>query len=252
MFDFTQARTNMVDSQLRPNGITDSRILDAMQAVRREDFVPQGSRDVAYMDGDVPLKGAATPRYLIEPMAFAKMLQLADVRESDRVLDVGCATGYGAAVLAQLAGHVVALESDVSLMAAARENLKGKVNVSLMENTLSDGAKSAGPFDLILIEGRVENMPEALFSQLTSKDELLLLMVRGMFPHAAFGQTQVRRTRQDQRLIFRLQPCRALENPRLGLHFNHLHPISVWNRGAGFAAKKTPWDDVKEWSEVVV
>jgi protein-L-isoaspartate(D-aspartate) O-methyltransferase len=173
MFDFTQARTNMVDSQLRPNGITDSRILDAMQAVRREDFVPQGSRDVAYMDGDVPLKGAATPRYLIEPMAFAKMLQLADVRESDRVLDVGCATGYGAAVLAQLAGHVVALESDVSLMAAARENLKGKVNVSLMENTLSDGAKSAGPFDLILIEGRVENMPEALFSQLTSKGRII-------------------------------------------------------------------------------
>jgi protein-L-isoaspartate(D-aspartate) O-methyltransferase len=173
MFDFSLARTNMVDSQLRPNGITDSRILDAMQFVRREDFVVEGARDVAYMDGDVPLKGAATPRYMIEPMAFARMLQLADVRESDRVLDVGCATGYGAAVLSQLAGHVVALESDTNLMAAARENLNNIVNISLIENTLSDGAAKAGPFDLILVEGRIEHMPEALFSQLTSNGRIV-------------------------------------------------------------------------------
>jgi protein-L-isoaspartate(D-aspartate) O-methyltransferase len=173
MFDFSLARTNMVDSQLRPNGITDSRILDAMQFVRREDFVVEGARDVAYMDGDVPLKGAATPRYMIEPMAFARMLQLADVRESDRVLDVGCATGYGAAVLSQLAGHVVALESDTNLMAAARENLNNIVNISLVENTLSDGAAKAGPFDLILVEGRIEHMPEALFSQLTSNGRIV-------------------------------------------------------------------------------
>jgi protein-L-isoaspartate(D-aspartate) O-methyltransferase len=173
MFDFALARTNMVDSQLRPNGITDSRILDAMQSVRREDFVPEGARDVAYMDGDVRLKGAATPRYLIEPMAFARMLQLAEMRESDRVLDVGSATGYGAAVLSQLAGHVVALESDTTLMAVARENLKDKVNVSLIENTLSEGAASAGPYDLILIEGCVENVPEALFSQLTSNGRII-------------------------------------------------------------------------------
>jgi protein-L-isoaspartate(D-aspartate) O-methyltransferase len=183
MLDLTQARINMVDSQLRPNGITDSRILDAMQSVRREDFVPEGMRDIAYMDGDVPLKGAASPRFLIEPMAFARMLQLAEVRESDRVLDVGCATGYGAAVLSQLAGHVVALESDINLMAAARENLKGKVNISLMENTLSDGAKSAGPFDLVLIEGRIENVPEALFSQLTSNGRIV----------AAYGAQDVSR-----------------------------------------------------------
>jgi protein-L-isoaspartate(D-aspartate) O-methyltransferase len=183
MFDFTQARINMVDSQLRPNGITDSRILDAMQTVRREDFVGEGVRDVAYMDGDVPLKSSAGPRYLIEPMAFARMLQLAEVRESDRVLEVGTATGYGAAVLSQLAGHVVALESDFILMAAARENLKGKVNISLIENMLSEGAKSAGPFDLILIEGRIENMPEALFSQLTSNGRIV----------AAYGAQDVSR-----------------------------------------------------------
>jgi protein-L-isoaspartate(D-aspartate) O-methyltransferase len=173
MFDFAQARMNMVDSQLRPNGITDSRILDAMQNVRREDFVPEAQRAIAYMDEDVPLKGAATPRYLIEPMAFAKMLQLAEVRESDRVLDIGAATGYGAAVLSSLARHVVALESDANLMAAARINLSGMENISLIENTLTEGAAAAGPFDLILIEGRVEHVPEALFSQLTSTGRIV-------------------------------------------------------------------------------
>jgi protein-L-isoaspartate(D-aspartate) O-methyltransferase len=173
MFDFAQARTNMVDSQLRPNGITDSRILDAMQNVKREDFVPEAQRAIAYMDEDVPLKGAATPRYLIEPMAFAKMLQLVEVRESDRVLDIGAATGYGAAVLSALARHVVALESDANLMAAARINLNGMANISLIENVLTEGAVDAGPFDLILIEGRVEHVPEALFSQLTSTGRIV-------------------------------------------------------------------------------
>lgn len=173
MFDFATARTNMVDSQVRPNGITDSRIIDAMLAVKRENFVPEAQRSIAYMDADVPLKGAASPRYVIEPMAFAKMLQLAEVRPSDRVLDIGTATGYGAAVLSYLAGHVVALESDINLVAAARENLKDKANVSVMENTLAEGAAQAGPFDLILIEGRIENMPDALFSQLTSKGRIV-------------------------------------------------------------------------------
>jgi protein-L-isoaspartate(D-aspartate) O-methyltransferase len=173
MFNFAAARINMVDSQLRPNGITDSRILDAMQAVQREDFVPEAQRSIAYMDGDVPLKGAASPRFLIEPMAFARMLQLAEVRESDCVLDVGAATGYGAAVLSYLAGRVVALDSDTNLLAAARINLSGKVNVSLIENALAEGAKTAAPFDLILIEGRVENVPEALFSQLTSTGRIV-------------------------------------------------------------------------------
>jgi protein-L-isoaspartate(D-aspartate) O-methyltransferase len=173
MIDFLSARTNMVDSQLRPNGITDSRILDAMQAIKREDFVPQSQRDIAYMDGDVPLKGAATPRYLIEPMAFAQMLQLAEIKSSDRVLDIGAATGYGAAVLSGIAAHVVAVESDANLIAAARINLQAKVNVTLIEKNLTDGAAQAGPFDLILIEGRVGNVPEGLFAQLTSTGRII-------------------------------------------------------------------------------
>ncbi len=181
MFDFATARTNMVDSQIRPNGITDSRIIDAMSFVKREDFVPEGQRSIAYVDGDVPLNGAATQRHLIEPMAFARMLQLATIGESDRVLVIGSATGYGAAVISRLAGHVVALDSDPILNAMARTNLNNTVNVSLIESSMSEGASNAGPYDVILIEGRVENVPEALFSQLTSTGRIV----------AAFGSQDV-------------------------------------------------------------
>jgi protein-L-isoaspartate(D-aspartate) O-methyltransferase len=172
MFDFAQARINMVDNQLRPNGITDSRILDAMQAVIREDFVPQAQRSLAYMDGDVVLDGSIS-RCLIEPMAFAKMVQLAGITAGAEVLQIGAGTGYGSAVLAQLAGHVVALESDTQLLGLARANLIGVVNVSLTEGLLAAGAANSGPFDAILIEGRVEHVPEPLFLQLKNGGRLV-------------------------------------------------------------------------------
>ena len=175
MFDFALARTNMVDNQLRPNGITNSRILDAMQAVIREDFVPPAQRALAYMDGDVALDGS-TNRFLIEPMAFAKMVQLATISTEDRVLQIGAGTGYGSAVLAQVAGQVVALESDAQLLSIARANLKNLVNVSLIEGLLSAGAAAAGPFDVIIIEGRVEQVPEPLFLQLKNGGRLVTAM----------------------------------------------------------------------------
>jgi protein-L-isoaspartate(D-aspartate) O-methyltransferase len=165
MFDFAQARTNMVDSQLRPNGITDGRILEAMQVVKREDYVPEGQRTIAYMDEDVPLSGG---RFMIEPMAFARMLQVAQVKPQDRVLVVGTATGYGAAVLSLLAASVVAVESDAGLAALARENLANLAKVSVMEGDLAAGCAKNGAFDLIVIEGRVEQVPEALFAQLAN------------------------------------------------------------------------------------
>ena len=166
MFDFAQARTNMVDSQLRPNGITDGRILDAMQSVMRERFVGQAQQSVAYMDGDIALKEASlAPSFLIEPMAFARMLQAAEVSPTDRVLDIGAATGYGAAVLSNLVAQIVAVESDASLVAIARHNLSSSANVSITEGPLSQGAPNAGLFDLIVLEGRVEEVPNTLFSQ---------------------------------------------------------------------------------------
>jgi protein-L-isoaspartate(D-aspartate) O-methyltransferase len=166
MIDFAQARRNMVDSQLRPNGITDGRILEAMGHVAREGFVGQGQEQLAYMDGEVALKGIGqTARSLIEPMVFARLLQAADVRADDHVLDIGAATGYGAAVLSRLVGHVVAVENDASLAAALRQNMSGLGNVTVVETALELGAAARGPFDLIVFEGRIEAVPEALFLQ---------------------------------------------------------------------------------------
>ena len=174
MLDFTQARRNMVDSQLRPNGITDARILDAMQLVAREQFVGSAQQSLAYMDGDISLKEvSSSSRYLIEPMAFARMLQAAEVRLEDRVLDIGAATGYGAAVLSNLAKHVVAVESDYLLANIARDNLSGFGNVTVTENELTKGAPNAGLFDLIVLEGRVEVVPNALFSQVKDGGRLV-------------------------------------------------------------------------------
>ena len=179
MFDFTEARTNMVDSQLRPNGITDARILNAMQNVLRESFVTEGSRDIAYMDGNVPLNGAATNRYLMEPMAFAKMAQLADIKASDKVLEIGSATGYGTTVLRQLSGQVVAVEQDQALLALAKLNLAGMVNLTLIENALAAGWAKAAPYDVILISGSVETVPEVLFSQLSEGGRLVAAVGNG-------------------------------------------------------------------------
>ncbi len=176
MFDFAQARTNMVDSQLRPNGITDGRILLAYETIERGDFVPESMRSVAYMDGDVALGGG---RNLVSPMAFAKMLNAAEIKPNDKVLEIGAATGFGAAVLSQLAGQVVAVEADAALMAAARENLTNKVNVSLSENNLTEGFAKGGPYDVILISGQVENVPEGLFSQLSEGGRLIAAIGSG-------------------------------------------------------------------------
>ncbi len=171
MFDFATARTNMVDCQIRPNGITDSRIIDAMMLVKREDYVPESQRSIAYMDGDIPLSG--TQRCLIEPMAFAKMVQLAELKKTDRIMEVGTATGYGAAILCQLVGNVVAVEENPQLAAVARTNLSNKVNILLTENALVEGYAKGAPYDLILISGAVEIVPEALFSQLSQGGRLI-------------------------------------------------------------------------------
>jgi protein-L-isoaspartate(D-aspartate) O-methyltransferase len=166
MSNFAQARTNMVDSQLRPNGITDLRILDAMYAVMRENFVGDDQQSLAYMDADVPLQEASnSPRFMISPMVLGRMLQAAEIRASDRVLDIGAATGYGAMVLSQLVAHVTAVEQDVGLAALARKNLAGIANIGIVEGRLAQGSQNSEMFDLVIIEGRIDEVPNELFSQ---------------------------------------------------------------------------------------
>jgi protein-L-isoaspartate(D-aspartate) O-methyltransferase len=165
MTTFAAARHNMVESQVRPNGITDHRIIDAMARVKREDFVPAERKTIAYLDEDVLLKGG---RYLIEPMAFARMIHLALIKPTDRVLIVGAATGYGAKVISMLAQSVVALESDGELADLARRNLADCNSVQVVEGPLAAGHAAGAPYDVILVEGRIAAMPDSLFSQLAN------------------------------------------------------------------------------------
>jgi protein-L-isoaspartate(D-aspartate) O-methyltransferase len=184
MIDFAAARRIMVDSQVRTSDVTDLRLVAAMQAVPRERFVPAGQADLAYLDFDIPV-GAAQPgwpaRCLLKPMVLAKLLQAADVAEGDHVLDVGCATGYSSAVLARLAGAVIAVEEDAGLAERARENLRaaGASQVQIVSGPLADGARAQGPYDVILVNGAFEVAPKVLLHQLKPGGRLVGVLGRG-------------------------------------------------------------------------
>ena len=180
MTDFAAARRNMVDGQVRTADVTDLRILSAMLAVPREAFLPKDQAGLAYLDLDAPIGGG---RRLVKPMVLAKLIQAAELSASDRVLDVGCGTGYAAAVLARLAGHVVALEQDAKLAQAARAALGALPNVAVQGGTLTEGWPHDGPYDAILVEGATEVEPQHLLRQL--KDGGRLVCVLGSGPGKA-------------------------------------------------------------------
>jgi len=171
------ARFNMVETQIRPSHVTDDRLLAAMMAVPREKFVPGAARALAYADVPVPM---APGRYLLDPRSFAKLVQLAGIETGDRVLDVGGGTGYSAAVLARLAGEVVALEQDADLVRAASQllaNVVGKVEV--VQGGLVEGVKDRAPFDVIFINGAIEQVPDALLGQLAEGGRLVAVLKDG-------------------------------------------------------------------------
>ncbi len=180
MQDFAVARANMIESQVRPGGVTDARVIAAMADIAREAFAPQERRAVAYMDDDLMVGHDALgrPRYLLEPMALARLLQLAEVKPADRVLDVACATGYSSAVLSRLAAHVTALEEDTALAGLARAALAGAGNVRVVEGAHANGYAAGAPFDVILVNGRLPEPPEQLISQLNADGRLVLALGR--------------------------------------------------------------------------
>lgn len=160
---FASARKCMVDSQIRPNRVTDARVLSAMRRLPRERFLPTNLTALAYADEDVPLGGG---RFLMEPMVFAKLLQAASLRDNERVLVVGSGTGYGAAVLAACGCRVTALEEQGSLLAIAAAALPVEApGVTLVSGPLAAGWPALAPYDLILIEGAVPSIPPALAAQ---------------------------------------------------------------------------------------
>lgn len=180
MTDFAAARRHMVDGQVRTADVTDLRVLSAMSEIPRERFVPPASVALAYIDQDLPVDGGS--RRLLKPMVLGKLIQAAEVGASDRVLDVGCATGYGTAVLARIAGQVIALEQDAGLVQAARAALAAQLNVSVVTGPLTEGWPPGAPYDVILLEGASEIVPHAFLRQL--KDGGRLACVLGGGPGA--------------------------------------------------------------------
>lgn len=183
MIDFAAARRMMVDSQVRTADVTDLRVLAGMLELPRERFFPAEMASLAYLDLDVPVSDPGQPvRRLLKPMVLAKLIQAAAIVETDRVLDVGCGTGYSTALLTHLAGFVVGLEENPALAHQAAEALAwaGVSTAKIVTGALTRGCAGEGPYDVIVLQGSAEVVPVALFDQL--KDGGRLVGVLGPGP----------------------------------------------------------------------
>lgn len=172
MADSALQRKNMVESQVRPSDVTDRRITAAMSEIAREPFLPAGlDKTLAYMDGAI---AAGPGRALLAPRTLARLLQLADITAKDKVLIIGAGTGYSAAIAARMSESVVALESDEAMLAVARSAVAGTgaTNVAFAAGALEAGHAAGAPYDAVVIEGAVEELPEAVLAQLADGGRL--------------------------------------------------------------------------------
>ena len=173
--DYAVARSNMIDGQIRPNGVTDDVVLEAMFSVPRERFVPHHLRTVAYTDEDLPLgKG----RVLMEPMVCARLLQSAAIALDDVVLEIGTGCGYVTSVLSRIASTVVSVESDSDVAAQAISTLTslGVDNAAVVSGELSKGCPAQGPYNVIFVNGSVEDVSESWLGQLADGGRLIVVV----------------------------------------------------------------------------
>ncbi len=186
MADYAARRTMMVDTQVRPSDVTSFPIIDAMLKIPREAFVPDDQREAAYAGKNLPL---APGRVLLEPRTLAKMLEELDVGPSDLVLDIGCGLGYSSAVIAHMAEAVVAVEDNEEMAAEAQRLLaeNGADNVAVLAGPLAEGAPRHGPYDVIVIEGGVEQIPEAIAAQLKEGGRIAALFMEGQLGTCKVG-----------------------------------------------------------------
>jgi len=186
MTDFSARRRMMVDTQIRPSDVTKYPIIEAMLAVPREAFVPDAQAEVAYADQNVPLQAG---RVVPEPRTLAKILDALDVREDELVLDVGCGLGYSTAVIARLAQMVIGVEEEPHLASEAQDLLSesNADNAIVHQGALSDGAAEHGPYDVIILEGGVETLPEGLLAQLKDGGRIAALFMSGALGEVKIG-----------------------------------------------------------------
>ena len=184
MPDYQLLRKNMVESQVRTNDVTDRRVLRAMLDLPRERFVPEGLKALAYSGEGVTLPrsaASASQRMLPAPVMTARLIQLADLNANDKVLEIGAATGYGTAIIAELAASVTGLESDPGLAALASANLAvGRVtNATVKTGALAAGVPDIGAFDIIIVSGAIPEVPMALRQQLRDGGRLIAVIADG-------------------------------------------------------------------------
>lgn len=173
--DYDIARKNMVESQVRPNRVTHAGIIEAMERVPRELFVPESLKGIAYVDEAIQI---ADGRYLMEPMVIGLLLQTAEIGRSDLVLEIGCGSGYGTALLAGLADTVVAVEDQPDLAQTATDNLVALEadNAAVMESALADGYAKQSPYNVIVFSGAVGEIPDAIIDQLADGGRLVSII----------------------------------------------------------------------------
>ncbi|KIN73258.1 protein-L-isoaspartate O-methyltransferase family protein [Sulfitobacter guttiformis] len=192
MTDFSKRRTMMVDTQVRPSDVTKFPIIDAMLSVAREDFVPATQREAAYVGENLNL---GQGRVLLEPRSLAKILDVLAIGGDELVLDVGCAMGYSTAVIARMAQAVVAVEEDESMAREAQDALvaAGADNAVVHTGALVDGAPQHGPYDVIVLQGGVAEVPASLLEQLKEGGR-----IAAMFMSGPLGEVRVGHKRAGQ------------------------------------------------------
>ena len=189
MTDFAERRRMMVDTQVRPSDVTKYPIIEALLSVPREDFVPVAQREGAYADRNMDLGGHRT---LIEVRTLAKMLDALDIQRDELVLDVGCGLGYSTAVAAQMAQMVIGVEEDEMMSADAQTQLSdaGADNAIVHVGALSEGAAEHGPYDVIMVQGGVEELPAALLDQLKDGGRIAAIFMSGALGEVKVGYKQ--------------------------------------------------------------
>ena len=178
MTDYKARRTMMVDTQVRPSDVTKFPIIDAMLSVPREEFVPASLREAAYVGENIAL---GANRVMLEPRTLAKMLDALSIEPDHVVLDLGCGLGYSTAILAKMAEFVVAVEDDADNATQAQNILSesGVDNVAVMQGALRDGAAKSAPYDIVMIQGAVEVVPDAILAQLRDGGRIACIFAEG-------------------------------------------------------------------------